>query len=88
VRQSCDVRRLPYTVNEAAVCRRVAGEADRFGEAAGGTEHILRAVLRRRSIVFQVLADLGVDPDHSPAAYRVSEPPSSRSRGATVKGVV
>ena len=57
-----EVHSLPYTFNAAAVCRRVAGEAERFGPAALGTEHVLRAVLRRRSIAFAVLDDLGVDP--------------------------
>jgi ATP-dependent Clp protease ATP-binding subunit ClpC len=58
-----EVRSLPYTLNAFAVCGRVAGEAERFGPAAIGTEHVLRAVLRRRSIAFHVLADLGVDPE-------------------------
>ena len=61
--EGTEYRWRPYTTNAAAVCVRVADEAERFGPGAIGTEHVLRAVLRRRSIAFHVLADLGVDPE-------------------------
>jgi ATP-dependent Clp protease ATP-binding subunit ClpC len=53
---------LPYTTRAGAIVHRVRGEADRAGPAAIGTEHILRALLRRRdSLAVQILEDCGVD---------------------------
>jgi ATP-dependent Clp protease ATP-binding subunit ClpA len=57
-----DQQILPYTPNARAVVRRIRSEAERSGTEAIGSEHILRAVLRRRdSLAVRVLENCGVD---------------------------
>jgi len=54
---------LPYTPHAVAVVRQVRREAERSRSEAIGTEHVLRAVLRRReSLAVSVLEECGVDP--------------------------
>ncbi len=51
---------VPFTPNAAGVIGRVGRES---GREAIGTEHVLRAILRRRdSVAVRVVSDLGVDP--------------------------
>jgi ATP-dependent Clp protease ATP-binding subunit ClpC len=53
---------LPFTENAIAVVRRIRKEAERAGPEAIGTEHILRAVLRRRdSLAVLILKECAVD---------------------------
>lgn len=56
-----DEQILPFTPHAVAVVRRVREEAERAGPEAIGTEHILRAVLRRRdSVAVRVLEDCAI----------------------------
>jgi len=60
--QIADDEILPYTSNAVAVTQRVRRESQRSGPQAIGTEHILRAVLRRRgALAVPVLEDCGID---------------------------
>ena len=56
-----DEQILPFTPHAVAVVSRVREEAERAGPEAIGTEHILRAVLRRRdSVAVRVLEDCAI----------------------------
>jgi ATP-dependent Clp protease ATP-binding subunit ClpA len=60
--ESADQQILPYTPNAVAVVRWVRKEAERVRPEAIGTEHVLRAALRRRdSLAVRVLEDCAVD---------------------------
>ena len=53
---------LPYTPHAAAAVRRVLEQAARGDPGAIGSEHVLRATLRRReSVAGRVIAGCGVD---------------------------
>jgi ATP-dependent Clp protease ATP-binding subunit ClpC len=68
---------LPWTPNAAHVFRRVLGEAEHVGPDQIGSEHVLRAVLRRRGcLATYIVSDLDADPSAVADALRRPRPDS------------
>ncbi len=75
--EELSIEQLPFTARAAGVIRRVTGEAERLGADAIDSEHVLRALLRSRGALAEmILDDLGIETRRLAATLRAPRPES------------